>query len=446
MTRVTRFWRSSFPRPEPPPKTSATRSARSPKGRRRGDRGSVHDPGAAARLAAFRTRAGSRLRVPRGCRSRRRARGQARSLADTSGDRRAVTRARQPERAAAIISGQLAEAPGWMTPDRVSSLLATHGLSISARAPVLSPMAGPFGWSWRRHRRQFRPGPRAGRRRRHRRAREGRRGSDHAAVRARLAGDDPLAEDIPAAGRLPWPASGRPRGPPGRPAPGQRDGGGAPGDRRARPASAAGVRDRRGHPSRTRAGRERAAGGASAVAAGLSWVPPRMATVVARGDPSQSPPVSRVYRPLGRSEQPKRPERAFPGRGSGRRECWRAPTSRATGRPGRFWTFWLPTAPDRGRDEVWPVTQLAAWRSRSAAARIPLTNPGASAPQNSLAVSTASSIAPSGGIAWSPGSAPDGSSPAARPAGSSARAERSARATSRSRTARSARRAPAGAP
>ena len=40
----------------------------------------------------------------------------------------------QPERAAAIISGQLAEAPGWMTPDRVSSLLATHGLSISGES------------------------------------------------------------------------------------------------------------------------------------------------------------------------------------------------------------------------------------------------------------------------------------------------------------------------
>ena len=37
--------------------------------------------------------------------------------------------------------------------------------------------------------------------------------------------------------------------------------------------------------------------------------------------------------------------------------------------------------------------------SRRTAPRIPLTNAGASAPQNRLAVSTASSIAPSGGIA-----------------------------------------------
>ena len=45
----------------------------------------------------------------------------------------------------------------------------------------------------------------------------------------------------------------------------------------------------------------------------------------------------------------------------------------------------------------------AASRSRSTAPRIPLTNPGASAPQKRFAVSTASSIAPSGGIACSPG-------------------------------------------
>ena len=49
-------------------------------------------------------------------------------------------------------------------------------------------------------------------------------------------------------------------------------------------------------------------------------------------------------------------------------------------------------------------TSCAPLRSRSAAARIPLTNAGASAPQKRLAVSTASSIAPSGGIACSPGS------------------------------------------
>src|SRR5207302_7133935 len=40
--------------------------------------------------------------------------------------------------------------------------------------------------------------------------------------------------------------------------------------------------------------------------------------------------------------------------------------------------------------------------SRSAAARMPLTNPGASAPQYVLAVSTASSMAASGGIGRSP--------------------------------------------
>ncbi len=257
----------------------------------------------------------------------------------------------QPERAAAIISGQLAEAPGWMTPDRVSSLLATHGLSISGESAgpesdggVVRLVVGVVT--------DVNFGPVLAL------AADGDTAELVKDVAVRITPlsepdsrrDDPLAEDIPAAGRLPWPASGRPRGAPGRPAPGQRDGGGAPGDRRARPASAAGVRDRRGHPSRTRAGRERAAGGADAVAAGLSWVPPRMATVVARGDPSQSPPVSRVYRPLGRSEQPKRPERAFPGRGSGRKECWRAPTSRPIGCPGRFWTFWLPTAPDPGRE------------------------------------------------------------------------------------------------
>lgn len=48
------------------------------------------------------------------------------------------------------------------------------------------------------------------------------------------------------------------------------------------------------------------------------------------------------------------------------------------------------------------VYGLAA-RSRSTVPRIPLTNAGASAPQNSLAVWTASSIAPSAGIARSRG-------------------------------------------
>jgi len=43
-------------------------------------------------------------------------------------------------------------------------------------------------------------------------------------------------------------------------------------------------------------------------------------------------------------------------------------------------------------------------RSRSTAPRMPLTKPGASAPQKRFAVSTASSIAPSGGIAFSLGS------------------------------------------
>src|SRR6185437_2818775 len=43
--------------------------------------------------------------------------------------------------------------------------------------------------------------------------------------------------------------------------------------------------------------------------------------------------------------------------------------------------------------------------SRRAAARMPLTKPGASAPQNCLAVSTASEMAPSGGIGASPGAA-----------------------------------------
>ena len=46
---------------------------------------------------------------------------------------------------------------------------------------------------------------------------------------------------------------------------------------------------------------------------------------------------------------------------------------------------------------------VPASRSRRTAPRIPLTNPGASAPQKRLAVSTASSIAPSGGIGASPG-------------------------------------------
>ena len=41
--------------------------------------------------------------------------------------------------------------------------------------------------------------------------------------------------------------------------------------------------------------------------------------------------------------------------------------------------------------------------SRSTAARMPLTKPGASAPQKVLAVSTASEIAPSGGIGRTPG-------------------------------------------
>ncbi len=53
-----------------------------------------------------------------------------------------------------------------------------------------------------------------------------------------------------------------------------------------------------------------------------------------------------------------------------------------------------------------PRAGLAAARcSRSAAARMPLTKPGASAPQNSLATSTASSMAPSAGIGVSPGTA-----------------------------------------
>src|SRR6478672_2890318 len=43
--------------------------------------------------------------------------------------------------------------------------------------------------------------------------------------------------------------------------------------------------------------------------------------------------------------------------------------------------------------------------SRRAAARMPLTNPGASDPQKVLAVSTASEMAPSGGIGVSPGAA-----------------------------------------
>ncbi len=46
---------------------------------------------------------------------------------------------------------------------------------------------------------------------------------------------------------------------------------------------------------------------------------------------------------------------------------------------------------------------VPAFRSRRTAPRIPLMNAGASAPQNRLAVSTASSIAPSGGIGSSPG-------------------------------------------
>src|SRR5262249_22690802 len=46
---------------------------------------------------------------------------------------------------------------------------------------------------------------------------------------------------------------------------------------------------------------------------------------------------------------------------------------------------------------------LAARTSRSTAPRMPFTNAGASVPQNSFAVCTASSIAPSAGIPRSPG-------------------------------------------
>src|SRR5262249_20066169 len=53
-----------------------------------------------------------------------------------------------------------------------------------------------------------------------------------------------------------------------------------------------------------------------------------------------------------------------------------------------------------------PAAPPSASRSRSAAARMPLTKPGASVPQYALAVSTASSIAPSGGIGCSPGTSP----------------------------------------
>ena len=69
--------------------------------------------------------------------------------------------------------------------------------------------------------------------------------------------------------------------------------------------------------------------------------------------------------------------------------------------------------------------------ARRTAARIPFTKPGASAPQNALAVSTASSIAPSGGIGRSAADQRRGAaSRAARRAGWRARAARSARPTS----------------
>ena len=54
--------------------------------------------------------------------------------------------------------------------------------------------------------------------------------------------------------------------------------------------------------------------------------------------------------------------------------------------------------PQPGGDLTQPGAHLAGSRSRTTAPRMPLTNFGASAPQYSLAISTASSIATSAGV------------------------------------------------